>query len=590
MKTQWKVRPLKFSGHGSQTHRRTHIIPIVHGFESGTENHKFLRILILLFYPHIHILLAFAAVDEPENEIQEEDIIDDPLDELYEEEGNVEEEDERLFFDDLEEPEHEDTILRDRKPQVSKYMFLLDDRIGSCHAGGHNFHVQQSSSDGIGLVSDRVNHKVASVQSYIPTARNSLDCDGSSLVHGSIGNACQVLKGLLMMAGTLHQPLPEVGSNAHPLKKRNEEIYRMRAFCFQLRIMLIRLFEKFGAGEGIARSNSARWEFIHCLQTTQSPEVVLFPPNLPELLYLVDNHGIATFVSQLGVIFMDPLCSLLEVFPNQDPSNVSIDFQAGNPSEWSAPVSLMYQLSPETRASAVVSLEVFTLLFSGTHAGCLFKQIEDNGSSIFKHKPGDIRPPFLPTNTQDIARGVNFVITVDHTLFRIPKEFDRFENMPTMLSPSALGRVKAAVKYAGLYVNWMMWFTCLIATACGAAPQREETTEETNDEEEHEFLHGVFQSVNHEHLAALSVADSNELMKNIGQGLVKLYHQVLAKLMKEKAARNKPEHVNFLNVLPRTDTQLENYRANKETEFLQFKKEGGRLSVCDTEGKLKKRF
>jgi hypothetical protein len=484
----------------------------------------------------------------------------------------------------------QDILLRDRNmPPLRKYIFLCNEKIGSVHSGGLNFHVTFSRRCGICLLSDRANHKFPSLQAYLQKGRSSLDHDGHKSLHDTMMYSAQELKGFLMLAGALHQPFPKSKSNPNPHQKRNAAIYKLKAVFFEVRNLLRNLVQSFRAGKGTEK-NSTRWEFIYCLQSPEPPAPAKFSPDFHTQLYALVNEDIALYAQQFDTIFGSPLCAMLEVDLSQAQPNTR-SYQLFPPEtqiDFNIP-RLMYRVDPETRASAIFASEVLSYLFSGRTGGTISNLVKEGGFTIFDEEIFRTGSPFLPAIERDKLLGVNFPLTVNHQKCMLPKELEEYETMTVALSPAALGHLKSEVTFPHIFTQWMIYFNCLLVSSYQEADRRQPNVGESDPDQDNGLvatLIGMFQSAEAIHIAALPQEKAITLCQYIAEGLVKAYYQLMTVALQKKSRliRN-AEHTEFLTNLPRTDTQLENYKLQHGGDFLNFKKSRHGVSSCGTTGK-----
>jgi hypothetical protein len=392
-----------------------------------------------------------------------------------------------------------------------------------------------------------------------------------------------------MLSGALHQPIPQSVTNENPGQQKKKSVYRLRNLFYQLRNLIKTVSDKFH-NEKNKESNSARWEFLYCLQSADPPSNIIFSPNFSEQLFAISNGAISTYIDQFLFNLIEPLCQLLEVdkLDTQGPNQFKPSYLHSGTRPVVSP-ELMHSVSPDTRATAIYAIELAGTMLSGRRGGFLTKQLQAKGFSIFGENFQNAESPFGPPNASDKTLGVSFPFTLKASAFPLPKELHLLERMPTILSPSALGRLKKLVKYPHFYGAWMAYFNCLIISSY--AEESPNIPSIANEEDLNLStstpLTGLFQKIESSRLAFLSEEKLADLISDIGAGLAKAYHQIMKIALKQKCqwVKNGSSHANYLDDIPRTNTQLEQYKGKHGPGFLNFKKSGGSISTVSSEGK-----
>jgi hypothetical protein len=104
------------------------------------------------------------------------------------------------------------------------------------------------------------------------------------------------------------------------------------------------------------------------------------------------------------------------------------------------------------------------------------------------------------------------------------------------------------------------------------------------------MMMGLFHEIDHERLSGLSEQETILLMIKIGGAFSKAYQQVIALALQNKSKKTSggASHTPHLKQPPRTDVQLDLYKEDHGTGFLNYKTPngGGTPVLCETRGKI----
>jgi hypothetical protein len=489
--------------------------------------------------------------------------------------------------------------LRDYAATYKEWNFLCDLVLGSIHCGGLYFHVVWDSVKGIALISARHRHKIPSLQIYYPTARNNLDSDGRKISHKALMDASQQLKGLFMMSGLFHHSFAHPGdpNNAnHPSQIRNQLIFQIRALLNEVRLIAKNLERKFQNGITYDK-NSSRYEFIYCLQSDDLPASVNLGLDftVADQLVVVYNADMANYIKQFKTAFVKPLCALLEVDPRRAPETLAPIYRMLQSADDAQCIpKITFEAEPETRAAAIYAVEMLAAFLSGQPRGFVTKAIKDKGYTIFDDDVYGAGSPFIRPREADKGKGIDFPYTVSLNLFDVPQDLGCYEQFPMIMSPKALGAMRTKVDFSNVYVNWLLYMYCSIVSACQPGvtdvAAQAASVEDANSHESISMMMGLFHEIDHERLSGLSEQETILLMIKIGGAFSKAYQQVIALALQNKSKKTSggASHTPHLKQPPRTDVQLDLYKEDHGTGFLNYKTPngGGTPVLCETRGKI----